>query len=57
MFIIVYLKSKTKIENKKRKLKVFRCFSQLFIGNMMRKHPLRVAGSTSNNRGSVIPLT
>jgi hypothetical protein len=27
----VYLKSKTKSEKKKRKLKVFRCFSQLFI--------------------------
>jgi hypothetical protein len=36
MFIIVYLKSKTKIENKKRKTETFPLKSHLFIGNMMR---------------------
>jgi len=50
MFIIVYLKSKTKIENKKRKRKVFRCFSQLFIGNMMRKHPSLVVQVITEDR-------
>jgi hypothetical protein len=42
---------------KKRKLQLFRCLSHIFIGIMMRKHPLRAVGCTSNNRGSVIPVT